>query len=174
MVKQIIVGPRESAIRIAEGKKNYTGLAIISISSYTKDILFTKEVQDQINCHNVLNFVFGDLNENDFKVAPELMKEFPKFDEKMAEEIVQFLKKIKEKDIKLLFVHCDAGIARSGAVGVFACRYLGMNEDEFRKENPIIGPNTLVLEILNRVSGLREDYYSWWNDIVFKASIDFL
>ena len=174
MVKQIIVGPRKSAIHIAEGKKNYTGLAIISISSYTRDILFTKEVQNRINCHDVLNFVFGDLNENDFKISPELIDEFPKFDDQMAEEIVQFLNKIKEKDIKLLFVHCDAGIARSGAVGVFACRYLGMDEDEFRKENPIIGPNTLVLETLNRVSGLRKDYYSWWKDIVFSSDINFL
>lgn len=163
MVKKIMVARKETALYVAS-KLKVKGLAVISISSYKKDIIFTEAVQKQLNCYDVLNFVFADLTENDFKISPKLVSEFPHFTVEMAREIVHFLNKLKDMDINLLFIHCDAGISRSGAVGVFACRYLGMDETEFRKEHKNIGPNTLVYDTLCQVSGLRGDYQAWWEN----------
>jgi len=50
-------------------------------------------------------------------------------------------------------------------VGVFAIRYLGLDEKLFRKENTALGPNTLVYDTLAKVSGLRGDYEKWWENI---------
>ncbi len=111
-----------------------------------------------------ITLVFADLNENDFKIAPELRKKQPTFNIKMAHKIVAFIDSLREKDIKLLLIHCDAGVSRSGAVGIFACRYLDMDENEFRKEHRNIGPNTLVYDLLIRESGMRGEYQKWWED----------
>lgn len=57
-----------------------------------------------------------------------------------------------------VYVHCAAGISRSGAVGLFLCRYFNLDAVDFDRLNPHIKPNPYVLHILMQESGLRESY----------------
>ncbi len=161
MIEKIFVMSRGHAKFLTE-KENAKNLAIISICSSKKDIIFTKTVKKKMGCDNILNLIFADLTTEDYKIAPYLITKFPVFTPYKAERIIRLLDNLKENDVKLLIVHCDAGVSRSGAVGIFAVRYLGMDEEEFRREHPNIGPNTLVYDTLIRLSGVRRDYQSWW------------
>lgn len=91
------------------------------------------------------------------------------FNKNQAKKIKLFIDKYEAKYMSThyysaLLVHCDAGISRSGAVGLWACRYLGLDEDKFRKDNPRIQPNYYVYDILSKVSGLNKDYESVWKN----------
>jgi len=163
MIKKILVTPREFGIYISK-RGATSGLAVISICSYDKDIIFTDKIKKQLECENIISLVFADLNENDFKISPKLIEKHPTFNKKMARKIITFIDTIKKEDIKLLLIHCDSGVSRSGAVGIFTCRYLKMDEKIFRKEHKNIGPNTLVYDLLIRESGLRGEYQKWWDD----------
>ena len=75
------------------------------------------------------------------------------FDSEIAGRIVRFIRQIDTS--RLLFVNCEAGISRSGAVGEvlndYFNKYLERNEldDEyFRRLNPQIQGNSLVRRIL--------------------------
>lgn len=65
-----------------------------------------------------------------------------------ARELIDFIDKNKDKESCI--VHCAAGISRSGAVGTFVNDYLGGDYNSFKKQNPYILPNGLVLQLLNR------------------------
>lgn len=165
MVKKLLVTPREFGIYISKRKNKTKGLAVISICSKKEDILFTEEVKERLNCE-VLNLIFADLTAEDYKIAPDLISKFPAFTKRKAKQTIKFLDSLREKEINLLLTHCDAGVSRSAAVGIFACRYLGMDEKEFRKEHRQIGPNSLVYDLLQQESGMRDDYQKWWEDEV--------
>lgn len=65
------------------------------------------------------------------------------FTEKMAEQIIRFIRKYKAVDT--LLIHCYAGQSRSRAVGAFAVKLLGGdNSVYFKKYNP----NEYVYELL--------------------------
>lgn len=172
MVAKIRVVPREIALDLAK-KGNTTGLAVISICSKKEDIIFTEEIKKKLKCDDIITLVFADITETDLKIVPELSKRYPIFTADKAQEILNFLNHLQKKDIKLLLVHCDAGISRSGAIGIFAVRYLGLDESEFRKKHKYIGPNSMVYDILMEVSGLHDGYQKWWekeippDDILF-------
>lgn len=172
MIKKILVAPREIALDIS--KRKTTGLAVISICSYKRDIIFTETVKKSMHCKDIISLVFTDLIAKDYKIAPDLIKKFPRFNMTMARKIITFIDKIKEKNIKLLLIHCDVGVSRSAAVGVWAVRYLGLDEKEFRKEHPSIGPNILVYDILTKISGLRKDYENWWENVHINPKLIFL
>jgi predicted protein tyrosine phosphatase len=72
------------------------------------------------------------------------------FTEAQAKQIVAFLDEIKDTH-PLLLCSCDAGISRSGAVGEFACDYLGLDKNKFYAHNPFIHPNIHVKTMLWRV-----------------------
>lgn len=88
-------------------------------------------------------------NSGKFRVEPMTVEQ--------ANQIIDFILKTFNQD-KDLFVHCTAGISRSGAVGLFANqfinRYIKPNEEEF-KFNLTHGflvppiPNTTVIQLLN-------------------------
>ena len=85
------------------------------------------------------------------------------FNEEIAMRMLTFITDVHNMGDKVcLAVHCDAGVSRSGAVGLFACRYLNLDEDHFRKNNPYIYPNSLVYETLYKLSGMRDNYEEWW------------
>lgn len=72
-----------------------------------------------------------------------------------AQQILDF---VASSDSSPIFVHCAAGISRSGAVGEFLCRYFNLDSSAFHKQNPHIRPNPHVLSVLMQQSGLRDDY----------------
>ena len=68
------------------------------------------------------------------------------FSSDMARHIVRF---VQESDERPLLIHCTAGISRSGAVGLAIAEQCGCVE-VFRRENPDIMPNQLVLRELRQ------------------------
>lgn len=102
-----------------------------------------------IDCH------FADITEQ--------IDEFVLFNKIHARKIIDFIDKMKD-EVDTLVVHCAAGISRSGAVGLFVCRYLGLDETEFRKINSNIAPNMHVLKVLNTVSGIDDRYVDFWKN----------
>lgn len=70
-----------------------------------------------------------------------------------AAEAVDFLVRIKECYSEL-FVHCVGGVARSGAVALFARDLYGLDLDKFISQNSIL-PNEYVYELLHSAAKVR-------------------
>ncbi|MBP3606922.1 MAG: dual specificity protein phosphatase family protein [Treponema sp.] len=103
--------------------------------------------------NSVIRLVFDDVTEK------EKDNSYIKFSEKHAQKIFDFITNMdKSKD---LYVNCDAGISRSGAVGLclneYFNKYLEDNKEDytfFIQENYQISPNPLVKRILmNKLFG---------------------
>lgn len=96
---------------------------------------------------NVLNLEFDDIiNENHYLTKNG--KQLRIFNKEDASKIIEFINLHKDKEN--LYVHCLAGISRSGAVGEFISDYFGKDYFQFRKLNPKIQPNPYVLLTLNK------------------------
>lgn len=94
------------------------------------------------NRKNVLNMVFDDIESKDSNSDNIL------FDDDMVDIILSFLE--NNDTVSKCVVHCLAGISRSGAVGTFLINYFGWDYSIFKKLNPDIKPNGLVMRKLNR------------------------
>ena len=68
--------------------------------------------------------------------------------EQQAEELFEFIDKHKDKETCM--VHCAAGISRSGAVGQFINDYTRSDKEVFKRNNPHILPNNLVVRLLHK------------------------
>ncbi len=97
---------------------------------------------------NVKVLFFHDV-ENDIKTNYGIAKAFTLT---QAKDLFEFIKKHKDK--QSCIIHCAAGISRSGAVGTFINDYIGGDFFEFKKANPYIHPNPLVLKLLKEVSDI--------------------
>lgn len=94
------------------------------------------------DCDNYKTWWFYDL---EYEIG-----NYKPMNEKQAEEIYQFIKSNKDK--KRCFVHCSAGISRSGAVGEFIQDILGTESyQDFKKRNPNITPNLHIKKLLNQL-----------------------
>jgi predicted protein tyrosine phosphatase len=102
---------------------------------------------------NVLTLFFDDCNE-DMEVVffdkrpSEWMRAM---NEEQAKQVVDLLNDNRGREF--CFVHCAAGISRSGAVGTFVNDYFRQDYLAFKKRNPYIHPNSHVLTLLRRTSG---------------------
>jgi predicted protein tyrosine phosphatase len=66
-----------------------------------------------------------------------------------ARRIIAFVRKNNARSGPVnLYIHCAAGISRSGAVALFANELLALNMTGFRANNPAIQPNLFVYDIL--------------------------
>lgn len=180
MIKKIKVYPRDFVRFILETGKNpatKNKWALISIFSESTSRIFSDpekgrlnaERAEKANCAKWTEAQFSDLTKKQYN---EIMtQENPPdylilFDEEKALEIIKFLNSIKhDNDIDALIINCAAGVSRSGAVGLFACRYLNLDEKSFMKDNHGIHPNQFVLETLIRMSNMNEGYEDWWSTI---------
>lgn len=102
-------------------------------------VLFFDDVEEDVVIHN-----FGGKPINIKSMSVE-----------QAEEIVSFIEKHKEK--QKCFIHCSAGISRSGAVGTFIVDYMGLDWFKFKIDNPHIHPNNYVLKTLKMVYEKRKN-----------------
>lgn len=76
------------------------------------------------------------------------------FDRIMADKVVSFLKKANQQDSNdLLVVNCHMGISRSGAISFFARSVFGIDYSNWKRMNPQVIPNGLVLELLHHAWG---------------------
>lgn len=78
---------------------------------------------------------------------------YPRPQDEELEKIVKFVNNNKEKDF---YIHCSAGISRSGAVGRFIQELFEIDSKQFYKDNPYIKPN---LYILKRLKELWQEYF---------------
>lgn len=78
------------------------------------------------------------------------------FTQEQAKEIVDFLEEQHGK--QKCFLHCAAGVSRSGAVGTFVNDFFGADFFEFQKNNPYVHPNGHVLRTLKREFMKRNNY----------------
>jgi predicted protein tyrosine phosphatase len=79
------------------------------------------------------------------------------FNDKHAATILDFLMaRQSEPQPLLLYVNCEIGVSRSGAVASFSREFLGLDEQAFRADNPRIAPNPHVLAILKQVARERK------------------
>jgi predicted protein tyrosine phosphatase len=101
---------------------------------------------------NVLTLYFDDCNE--YKKHPvdgspdEFYEQIP-MSEEQALEIIKFAEKMNNESN--VYVHCTAGVSRSGAVGAFISDYLGNKWDDFIKVNPQVIPNSHISSLLKKV-----------------------
>jgi predicted protein tyrosine phosphatase len=106
---------------------------------------------NEIKHDRCLKFNFWDADPANFDNPIE---EF--FSEEDAERIIAFLDSSKSSpESQELYVNCEAGISRSGAIASFACDYLELDWHEFYKENSWIQPNPYISRTLNRIKWNR-------------------
>lgn len=100
---------------------------------------------------NVLRLVFDDVTEEENeKRIKSGRQEMQLFTREQAETIVEFIS--RNSHVKEFYVHCLAGVSRSGAVGTFINDVYGEETYfQFLDENPIIKPNYFILALLRRV-----------------------
>lgn len=173
MINKIIIYPQKIIQDILSGDKAYLPKdkwSLISIYSSTKKPIINSQTIFPKNCINNLSISFFDTTPNDWnnilRYIPEASKEQDLFNENHAKQIIKFLGILKIETT--LLIHCAAGISRSGAVGLFASRYLNIDDKNFRKLNPNVCPNPHVLDILNKVSGINNDYVDFWSTEIKK------
>jgi len=127
--------------------------------------VFEAEKLKAQGCKQIMSVQFDDLTDKHKDISVGLgygkYRKSRLFQDTQACMIINFLKEVKDK-VTILVVQCSAGISRSGAVGLFACRHLGLDEGKFREFNKNIGPNFYVLGVLNEASGLNNEYVQWW------------
>jgi len=159
MIKQILIVARREVEYWIENNigPSTKPWALISIWNSSELMTFKNiTLLKNKECKDVISIKFADT-----KVELEGMNLFNDMD---AHHILNFINSTNETEVEILIVHCAAGVSRSGAVGVFACRYLNLDEYNFRKINRYIAPNMYVLDVLNKVSGINDDYVKYWKD----------
>ncbi len=127
-----------------ENVENHKKTFFISIN----DTSGTNEIPYFENKKNVKVLFFDDV-ETDLEIpilGTKEVKVAKAFTSVQAKELLEFIESNKDKESCI--VHCAAGISRSGAVGTFINDYFGENWFEFKKTNPHIHPNGLVLRLL--------------------------
>ena len=160
MINKILVYPRRVIEKLLDGKI-YRDLpidkswALISIfGTCGDDILIQDKHHDilkKFNCKDWMSVCFDDITDKTLEGIEEdnaYYKDLVLIDTVQAKLIVEFLDRVKE-NCEVLVVHCAAGISRSGAVGLFACRYFGLDENDYRGSHPFIHPNFYVVSVLN-------------------------
>ena len=119
------------------------------------------------HCQKVLSLVFSDITEASFKRLESAYKNSSKkltlFTEEHAREALALAEELHaQKEKTFLAIHCHAGVSRSGALGIFFCRYFGFNEERFMTANPHIKPNDFVYNTMLKVSGMPDEGKHWW------------
>ena len=168
MIKNIIVLSRQKIEEIVHHNTssiNEPG-ALISIYGSFRfldfDVMKKLEI---LNCKYSIDLKFQDYTDKDQETIKKIdpKRKVHLFNVEQAQQIIFFLNKVNVEDISTLIIHCAQGISRSGAVGLFACRYLNLDENQFRLQNRIT-PNLYILNILTEESGINKDYIQFWEN----------
>lgn len=122
------------------------------ISIYSKDS--TSPLPDRFN---ILKLQFDDVSERDLGGWNSISDNTIFFDEDQAKQIHKFIASIPMDSDKIFYIHCDAGVSRSGAVGYMLNewfnKFMTINKEDqsfFQQNNSHIMPNPLVVRLLKR------------------------
>ena len=130
---------------------------------------YESKILAQKGCLDYLPVDFSDITKVDYdrikgqyKKSKDRLKLFSK---RQARKIIEFIDNFKnDSQDFILAIHCEAGVSRSGAVGVFACRYLNIDLRRFLALHPQVLPNPFVYDTLREVSGMDDCYHRFWDD----------
>lgn len=140
MIKNYVALPKSAFVSMLDYFKDGKDIILISKSiGYNYD--FLKGLEDRS-----LQLRFDDIDyESDGENGVTSIKDH------QVESIVRFLNKYQEEpDNYYLFVHCHAGVSRSGAVVKFIQDvYQNKTYEEFIITNPNIYPNEFILRKLH-------------------------
>jgi predicted protein tyrosine phosphatase len=155
MIDDILVLPRHTVENIIEVNKPAPyKWNLISIYGDSEELL-TEGVIEVLRSKGLakhLSLEFWDLTDKDYDEVKEEYLDAVLFEEGHARRIIKFVEGLQETDgPEKLFVHCDAGVSRSGAVGCFINDFKGGDHFEMMKANPNIAPNAYISSVLNRV-----------------------
>jgi predicted protein tyrosine phosphatase len=155
MITKVFTTQEAKIVSLLKGKFDFkikNDWALISIyGSPDKPIVKNEEDIKRLSdkgCKKVLSVCFGDYTDKDCIIYEEEHHKKPThiniISATQANSIVRFIKCLKKySNIETLIVQCSAGISRSGAVGLYACRYYGLDENEYLKAGAI-KPNYYV------------------------------
>lgn len=148
---KILVVPRHFVEKQVNSNPNWIqNKWIISIFSHGS----VSPVQDRFN---ILKLEFDDVSERDMGGWNSISDNTIFFNENNAKQIHKFIESIPIDSNKIFYVHCDAGVSRSGAVGYLLNewfnKFLTINKEDqlfFQQNNSHIMPNPLVVRLLKR------------------------
>jgi len=163
-----IKGRNEIKQLIKEKYIDFDKYNIISVNTFCfqnrRDVDEEEEMRELLkdNLDSCLFLKFDDITEDGLKRCKESSNpkmrcaEFRLFNDGDAKKILAFAQKTLN-DKKNLYVHCTAGVSRSGAIGLFLNRYtnkiLEDNQEDFQYNENLnftrIIPNPHVSRILN-------------------------
>lgn len=154
MIKSIKVCSQREIFGILHIPRSLKDSVLISIVDTQNDrFINSVDPNNNTGCIACLQLSFVDC----FPGGPQLDKDHTLFSENQAMDIIKFISKHANiPGIERLFIHCTAGISRSGAVGLFACKFLGLNESEFISHNSQIFPNSYILNLLEEMAGMKQ------------------
>lgn len=169
MINEVKIYSRRNMERFVETNGSYFPYQkrpwyLISIH-IDEDVFLTdenKKAMIELGCRDSISLSFWDVTEKQVKefISDDLRVNAMLFNDDLAETIIGFIASCdqdSEKDDEengVLVVHCDAGISRSGACGVFAVDFLRLDYQKFIQDNNYIHPNPHVLRVLRRKAGL--------------------
>ncbi len=128
------------------------------ISIHSGDVLASSIVDKifkQMGCMDILSIEFWDVTLRELALLKIDHPSAVVFDKSHARNVIDFITKANQPpEDSSLIVHCHAGISRSGAIGTFACDFLGLDYVEFIKNNSNIFANSHVLRTLREEAGM--------------------
>lgn len=150
----IYILSRKAVLRLLEENKHkvFKDNYVISIYSTGSKSPFTL-TKGFTRCKNILKIKFDDIAycKEDWDMhyinGLILSRGYKFITDEQVKDISDFLKAIDKDSGKNLIVHCDAGISRSGAVGLVADKMFNVDEEahmHFRLTNCHIRPNPYV------------------------------
>lgn len=120
-------------------------------SSYYKESWFKRDHD------NVMVLYFDDV-ESEGETSPTNSGMCTPFSEDMAKSLVEFIIRNIESKKENCIIHCEAGISRSGAVGLFANYVTRSDHYTFMKNNPQVRENSRVSRMLRKIYRENNEY----------------
>ena len=141
---KIMIAMRVEVQRLLDERVMDHRVAIISITDTTKDV-----VKFDVEKHSCmfLPVAFHDLDKPE--PGPGMML----ITDEISDNIARFVDEAVENNVKVLLIHCTAGVSRSPGVGAAVSQfYFGESGDYFKRYVPNMLVYRKVLEALHRGS----------------------
>lgn len=134
---------------------NHSFISVLPKDMRTNDVIWPAESE------RWMSVFFEDIRPEHTLLIPLLEKQLGRqlirFGDEQADSIIEFLNNCHRRPKEeTLYVNCVAGISRSGAIVSFACEVFNLDRDKFKKDNPYILPNNLVLYLLRERWHMRQ------------------
>ncbi len=127
-----------------------------------------KKSLSELGCRDAISLQFWDITDTQATKIMEgksahskkLAKDLKLFSSEQAKEVIGFIMSCNQddEDDAVMTVHCDAGISRSGAIGTFVVDFLRLDYQEFINGNTFLRPNSYMLSVLRRMSGMTPKF----------------